>query len=222
MKKPLDRVLEPELMDTPEDAADYDSMDHSGVNRLFVVDFLEGYRGGRVLDIGTGTAQIPIELCQQYPGAIVDAVDAAMHMLAVAEKNIKRAGFSVRINLHLAPAQSLPFAGESFPAVMSNSIVHHIPEPRQVIAEMVRVLAPGGWLLVRDLLRPIDVETLNRLVDLHAAGANKHQRGMFRDSLNASLTLEEIRQIVHSLGYNQEDVKQTSARHWTWATRRQP
>jgi ubiquinone/menaquinone biosynthesis C-methylase UbiE len=216
----LPRVLEPELMDTPEEAAGYDAMDHSAVNRVFAADFLVGYRGGRVLDVGTGTAQIPIEVCRQHPTVTVDALDAAEHMLAVARQNVERAGLTGRIALHLARGQRLPFEGGSFPAVMSNSIVHHIPEPRGVLAEMVRVLAPGGWLFVRDLLRPADRQTLEGLVNLYAAEANDHQRGMFRDSLHAALTVDEVRALVAALGFNPDDVRQTTDRHWTWATRR--
>ena len=59
----LERVLEPEVMDTVEEAQDYDSMDHSLVNEIFVQDLLAtGPIEGEVLDVGTGTAQIPIEL----------------------------------------------------------------------------------------------------------------------------------------------------------------
>src|SRR5687767_9865289 len=107
---PLPRVLEPELMDTPEEAHGYDTMDHSTVNRVFAADFLLGYRGGPVLDVGTGTAQIPIELCRQHPTATVHALDAAAHMLAVGRQNVERAAQAGRIELHLAPAQRLPFA----------------------------------------------------------------------------------------------------------------
>ena len=49
----------------------------------------------------------------------------------------------------------MPFAAGSFPAVMSNSIVHHIPDPRTVFAEIARVAAPGATIFVRDLLRPM-------------------------------------------------------------------
>ncbi len=63
----LPRVLEPEVMDSPEEARDYDAMDHAEVNRVFVADFLRFWPGsGFVLDVGTGTAQIPIELCRQF------------------------------------------------------------------------------------------------------------------------------------------------------------
>ena len=56
----LQRVLEPEVMDTDEVACDYDRMDHDEVNRLFVEDLLRDHQvSGDVLDIGTGTARIP-------------------------------------------------------------------------------------------------------------------------------------------------------------------
>ena len=74
----LPRVLEPEVMDTPEEAHDYDSMDHATVNRVFVADFVAVWDGGMpILDVGTGTAQIPVELCRQAPAAEVIAVDLA-------------------------------------------------------------------------------------------------------------------------------------------------
>ena len=63
----LPRVLEPEVMDTSEEARDYDAMDHSAVNHLFAEEFREVWDGnGPILDVGTGTAQIPIEICRQY------------------------------------------------------------------------------------------------------------------------------------------------------------
>jgi ubiquinone/menaquinone biosynthesis C-methylase UbiE len=69
-------------MDTEEEAREYDLMDHSEVNRRFVSDFLAVHRASwKILDVGTGTALIPIELCQQEKRAIVLAVDAAEHML---------------------------------------------------------------------------------------------------------------------------------------------
>jgi ubiquinone/menaquinone biosynthesis C-methylase UbiE len=213
--------LEPEVMDTPEEARDYDAMDHSEVNRLFVADFLKHFSGAAtILDMGTGTAQIPIELCRQAPTAQVHAIDLAEHMLRLGEENVRRAGFQERIRLRKVDAKRLPFADKSFAAVMSNSIVHHIPEPAAAMAEMVRVTSPGGALFVRDLLRPPTLEKLREIVQTYAADANDHQQKMFGDSLHAALTLEEVRDIVRGLGMDPEEVRQTSDRHWTWAARR--
>ena len=60
----LERILEPEVMDTLAEAQDYDSMDHGGVNEHFVAEAISfGIDSGDVLDLGTGTAQIPVQYC---------------------------------------------------------------------------------------------------------------------------------------------------------------
>src|SRR5262249_54531616 len=98
----LPRVLEPEVMDTAEEAREYDSMDHSAANALFVEDFLrEGPLLGRVLDLGTGTAQIPIEFCRREARAKCVAVDLAKEMLSLAKRNVAAAGLGDRIELRL-------------------------------------------------------------------------------------------------------------------------
>ena len=148
----LKRVLEPEVMDTKEEACDYDTMDHSTVNRAFVEDFLSlGKIGETVLDLGAGTAQIPIELCRQYEDCRVMAVDLSIEMLELARYNVEVAGLIERIGLDLLDAKQLPFQDDSFHAVISNSIVHHIPNPLDVLKEAVRVTAVGGILFFRDL-----------------------------------------------------------------------
>jgi ubiquinone/menaquinone biosynthesis C-methylase UbiE len=213
----LSRVLEPEVMDSAEEARDYDAMDHGAVNRLFVADFLAIWDGHNpILDLGTGTAQIPIELCRQAPQAQVVAVDLADHMLALGRENVRAADFQERIRLERCDAKQLSYASASFAAVISNSIVHHIPEPRRVLAEIVRVLRPGGRLFVRDLLRPADEASLQHLVRTYAGDANDHQRQMFADSLHAALTLAELRDLIASLGCDPAGIAQTSDRHWTW------
>jgi ubiquinone/menaquinone biosynthesis C-methylase UbiE len=217
----LSRVLEPEVMDSPEEARDYDAMDHAAVNRVFVADFLAAWDGrGPVLDVGTGTAQIPVALCRTSAAAHVVAVDLAEHMLHVARQNVERAGLGQRIQIERCDAKGLPFADSSFGAVISNSIVHHIPEPGTVLAEMTRVVVPGGLLFVRDLLRPADEPTLRHLVAAYAGDANAHQQQMFADSLRAALTLGEIRALVAVLGHDPASVRQTTDRHWTWVARK--
>jgi ubiquinone/menaquinone biosynthesis C-methylase UbiE len=217
----IPRTLEPEVMDSAEDARDYDSMDHAEVNRVFVLDFLAAWDGTNpILDVGTGTAQIPIELCLRHPAAEVVAIDLAEHMLKLARENVRRAGFTVRIRPERENARAMSFDAESFGTVISNSIVHHIPEPAFVFGEMVRVCRPGGTMFVRDLMRPPDADTLRRLVDTYAAGANEHQRQLFADSLNAALTVDEVQVLVAARGCDPATVRQTSDRHWTWIARK--
>jgi len=107
-----------------------------------------------------------------------------------------------------------------FDVVMSNSIVHHIPEPIGVLREAVRVTKPGGLLFFRDLLRPATEDQLQQLVATYTPGANEHQQRMFAESLHAALSFNEIREMVRSLGFAAGDVQQTSDRHWTWSAHR--
>jgi ubiquinone/menaquinone biosynthesis C-methylase UbiE len=219
----LTRTLEPEIMDTAEEARDYDAMDHATVNRVFVDDFLPVHAAGTpgpILDVGTGTAQVPIELCRRDPAYQVTAVDLADHMLAVGRQNVRRAGLEKQLRLERWDAKAMPCPEGAFAAVISNSIVHHIPEPMAVFVEMVRVVRPGGVLFVRDLLRPDDEPALRGLVDMYATDANAHQRKMFADSLHAALSLAEVQSLVTTLGFHAATVRQTTDRHWTWAARK--
>ena len=246
----LERVLEPEVMDSPADALDYDAMDHSQVNRAFADAFLaalapellkqsasgaerEAMTDGsaadideeevewiEVLDVGTGTALVPIELCRREPRLRIVAVDLAASMLYLAGGNVEIAELSERIMLDRIDAKELPYDKGRFAAVISNSIMHHIPRPHAALAEVCRVTAPGGLIFIRDLLRPTDDETVHRLVELYAAGANEHQRQLFDDSLRAALSLDEIRALVAELGYDGSTVQASSDRHWTWVTRK--
>ncbi len=215
----LKRVLEPEVMDSVEEARDYDQMDHAAVNDVFVTDLLaSGEITGEVLDLGTGTAQIPVALCQQHDDCQVMAVDLAVHMLDLARYQIEVNGLVERIMLDHIDAKSLPHDSDRFDVVMSNSIVHHIPEPAGVLAEAIRVVRSGGRLFFRDLLRPESDESVQQLVSTYAGDANDHQRQMFDDSLRAALSLDEIQNLIAELGYNPEEVQATSDRHWTWST----
>jgi ubiquinone/menaquinone biosynthesis C-methylase UbiE len=219
----LPRTLEPEVMDTADDAADYDAMDHAHVNRVFVDDLLVVWTtrppmtvdAVRVFDAGTGTAQIPIELLSRGFAAQIVAADAAASMLELARRNIEQAGYADRIEPVLRDCKALPEVAGTFDLVMSNSIVHHIPEPAGVLAECWRILKPGGLLFVRDLFRPEYEVTLNQLVQQYAGDANAHQQQLFRESLHAALTVAEVRKLLQPLGIPTDTVEATSDRHWT-------
>jgi SAM-dependent methyltransferase len=238
---PLDRRLEPEVMESAEEAADYDAMDHSQVNRVFVDDLLAAINrdprseiGSQdtsiqptsdlgsltslfdILDLGTGTALIPVELCKRLTDCRVMAADAALSMLELARYNVEVNSLTSRVELAQVDAKRLPFADEMFDVVMSNSIIHHIPEPLAVLQQAVRVAKAGGLLFFRDLLRPDSESELKQLVATYAGNANMHQQRMFADSLHAALSWDEIRGLVIALGFSADTVQQTSDRHWTW------
>ena len=223
------RVLEPEAMDSADEAREYDLMDHVSVNAAFVADLLAlAARVGRslsrtdvVLDVGTGTARIPITLCGADASCKVVGVDLAHAMLVVGEKNVAAASLTSRIALLRARAGALPCRDSSVPVVVSNSLIHHLPDPAASLNEACRVAASGGIVFIRDLFRPASVQELDRLVSVHAATATAAQRQLFADSLHAALTVDEVREIVATLPFSTASVEATSDRHWTLvATRR--
>jgi ubiquinone/menaquinone biosynthesis C-methylase UbiE len=228
----LPRTLEPEVMDSAEDASQYNDMDHSQPNQSFVEDMIHFLRTDEsvaaeldddhaelidVLDVGTGTALIPVALCEQHASFRVIAIDLAVNMLELANYNVQASECCQQIQLMHTDAKTLDFDSEMFDLVMSNSIIHHIPEPQACLAEMIRVMSPDGAIFVRDLLRPADEQTVESLVETYAGDESDYSRQLFRQSLHASLSLEEIQQLVADLGFDPASVSATSDRHWTWA-----
>lgn len=213
----IDRQLEPEVMDTPADAMAYDAMDHGEVNRRFIDDFVAGQPPhGEILDLGTGTARIPIELCRRDERYRVVAVDMSISMLEIARINLEIAGVVDQVLLGHADAKRLPYSSGRFAAVISNSLLHHLPEPAAALSEAVRVIQPTGTLFFRDLLRPASAAAIADLVERYTAHESNDAQQLFADSLHAALNLAEIRQLVDDLGFPTSSVQVTSDRHWTW------
>ncbi len=227
----IPRTLEPEVMDTVEEAVDYDSMDHSSVNRVFVNDLLHllssraaedadktSLGGTHVLDLGTGTALIPIQAVKTDDRfASILACDLSLEMLKVARRHLVAQRLDATILPVFCDAKRLPVAAQSIGIVMSNSIVHHIPEPLDVFVEMRRVISKGGTLFVRDLMRPESGEAVEHIVQIYAGNENAHQQKMFRESLHAALTVGEVQSLLRRSGFPPEWVSPTSDRHWTIA-----
>ncbi len=228
----LKRILEPEIMDTVEDAQHYDSMNHNIVNQGFVDELIQLLKSddkfsGRlgdtdgasidVLDIGTANALLPVLLCQQHPLFRVVAIDMANSMLDLAARYIQSSQYCDRIELAKVDAKDMQYDPGEFDVVMCKSTIHHIPVPSQCLAEIVRVCKPGGAVFVRDLMRPTDEATLELIVQTYTGKESEYSQRLYRESLHAALSLDEIREMVSELGWDPGMVVATSDRHWTWA-----
>jgi ubiquinone/menaquinone biosynthesis C-methylase UbiE len=202
-------------MDSLEEARAYDSMDHAEVNDAFARRAAELCASGplRVLDMGCGTARIAIALAPLLPQARIDAVDLADSMLSVGAENVTRAGLSERIRLSREDCKTLSFPDGSFDVVLSNSLLHHVPNPVQPLREAARVLRPGGVLFFRDLFRPETEADVEAIVARYAADADARQQDLFRASLHAALTVEETEAAVREAGVAAARVYQSSDRH---------
>lgn len=103
----------------------------------------------QVLDVATGTGRVPLLLLAQpwFAGGVC-GLDQAPAMLAHARAKLAAAGLAARADLRLGQAGALPWPAAGFDLVTSLEALEFFPRPRRALAEMARVLRPGGVLLV--------------------------------------------------------------------------
>jgi ubiquinone/menaquinone biosynthesis C-methylase UbiE len=109
------------------------------------VEWFDIRQGGIILDVGCGPASVTASLAHAAgPGALVLGLDRSEAMLARAV----RTQSGPQIGFLRADAQQLPLRGETVDAVVSIGVLQFIPDPVVALAEMARVLRPGGRLAV--------------------------------------------------------------------------
>ena len=112
--------------------------------------------GDTVLDLGAGTGTLAIMIERRFPGARVVGLDADPEILAIARRKAEAAGAGVEFVD--AMSTDLPLEDGSVAAVVSTLFFHHLDSAakRATLAEVARVLRPGGELHVGDFGRPAD------------------------------------------------------------------
>lgn len=212
----MQRALEPELMDDPAQALVYARADFEEENQGFVARFLESYpdlKDAHVLDLGCGPADIPIRLARALPECRVTGVDGSAPMIAIGREAVRAAGLADRITLRCERFQNMALA-EKADAVISNSLLHHVPNALQFWYALRQVAKPGAVVLVMDLLRPDSPEEAQALVDRYAAGEPAMLRRDFYHSLLAAFTDDEVAAQLTALNLSRLLVDVPDDRHW--------
>lgn len=166
-----------------------------------------------VLDVGTGTARIPIAVCSRREDIRFTAVDRTTRALQAANRNIAKAGLSQAIRVVLADAHSLPFANASFDAVISNSLLHHVANRLGVLNEMLRVLRPDGLLFIRDTLKGSDARRIAQVLS-RSCETPDAQQAIFQRAFQAMLTIDEARDLAVAAGLPLACVRKSGPRNW--------
>ncbi len=107
--------------------------------------------GANVLDVCSGTHDIPLRLLALDPTLRISTTDSSEHMTAEGQRRARE--HNVRIDAHVCDANALPFPDESFDAVTLQFASRHL-EIIRVFKEIYRVLKPGGLFCHNDMLRP--------------------------------------------------------------------
>lgn len=210
----IPRTPEPELMDDRNEVRAYREADFSEVNRELAqrIVALAG-AAGRAVDLGTGPASIPLELCRLAPDWRVVALDAGPRMLREGKRLARAAGLERSMRFVRGDAATTGLAGGSFDLVLSNSLLHHLPEPLGFWREVRRLVRRGGTMVIQDLFRPSSVSQAERLVKRHAADAPELLRELFYRSLLAAYRPGEIEEQLRLSGVRDLEVETVSDRH---------
>jgi SAM-dependent methyltransferase len=129
----------------------------------------------RILDVGTGTGTLAIELLQRWPHVHVTAIDASRGMIEKASGEADRlltTGQRARLDLRVAFADDLGVGDGSFDAAVSSFVLQLVPNRYRALREVHRALRPGGvfgwvsWLTHDDAIWPPDDDFDDALEDI--------------------------------------------------------
>ena len=132
---------------------------------------------GSVLEIGTGKGRFLVKLAGQV--ASVTTVDIAAEEQECARLNARYAGVEDKVQFVLQDAVSLPWSGSTFDAAVTMNAMHHIANFEQVLEEMLRVVKPGGKLVLADF-SPRGFQIIARAQKAEGK-THPHERYQFRD-----------------------------------------
>jgi SAM-dependent methyltransferase len=109
------------------------------------------YPGGKLLEIGSGPGRLAVRLAREAPGITLIGVDISDAMVERAARRAAGAGFSERVWFEVGDVTALPLPDREFDGEVSTLSLHHWPNPAKGLAEIHRVLKPGGEARIYDL-----------------------------------------------------------------------
>lgn len=154
--------------------------------------------GEQALDVGCGTGTLVLAVARRIgtSGRVVGIDPSAQQ---IARARAKAARVDAPIAFQIAVIEQLPFPDQTFDAVFSTLMMHHLPAPlkQQGLAEIARVLKPGGRLVIADFKRK--QERQGRAARFHAGGSN----------------LQELAALITGAGFDQAQVEEMHPRRFS-------
>jgi ubiquinone/menaquinone biosynthesis C-methylase UbiE len=152
--------------------------------------------GEQVLDVGCGTGTLALEAARRLGGTgRVVGIDPSTEQIARARaKAARRHLTNVLVDFQVGVIEQLPFANQTFDVVYSTLMMHHLPAPlrRQGVAEIARVLKPGGRLVIADFTSKQD--RAGRAARFHAGGSSLHDlTALVQEAGFSQMETEELR-----------------------------
>lgn len=175
--------------------------------------------GGNVLEVAPGPGFLSIELAKR--GLNVCAIDISKTMVEIAQKNAQTDGVTVEFTR--GNAANLPVNTVSIDFVVCRAAFKNFTEPVKAMAEMLRVLRPGGKALLIDLRRDVSLEELRKYINgLGVSWLNrKFMMLTFRGMLiKRAYPLQEIERMAAEAGWTEPRIEETPVGFAAWAQKK--
>jgi demethylmenaquinone methyltransferase/2-methoxy-6-polyprenyl-1,4-benzoquinol methylase len=174
--------------------------------RRLVVENAAAPRGGRLLDLGTGTGDLAAEALRRDPALTAVGGDFTLEMMAAGRRRPERRP----IRWAGMDALNLPFPAETFDAVTSGFLMRNVGDVGRAFAEQFRVLRPGGRVVCldttpppRNWLRPLISFHLHRVIPAlgRAITGNGEAYTYLPESTEGFLTAEDLAACLEAAGF---------------------
>lgn len=152
--------------------------------------------GQRVLDLGCGTGTLALLISEHEPGCEVTGLDADPDILRLARAKAEEHGADIEFQEALST--EMPFEDASFDRVLSTLFFHHLmpADKRATLAEIRRILKPGGRLCVADFGRPADPLQLGLSYQVRVFDGLERTRENFKGELPALVADAGLREVT--------------------------
>jgi demethylmenaquinone methyltransferase/2-methoxy-6-polyprenyl-1,4-benzoquinol methylase len=172
-----------------------------------------------ILDIATGTADMAIMACKLLNPDKVIGIDISEQMLEEGKKKIEKEGLGEKIQLQAGDSETINFAENTFDAVMAAFGVRNFENLEKGLSEMLRVLQPGGQLVILEFSKPKQTAVRGlynlymRLLAPQVARWFKQNKEAYQylcESANAFPERQHFIEILNKLGYRDTGYKSLS------------
>jgi ubiquinone/menaquinone biosynthesis C-methylase UbiE len=152
--------------------------------------------GSLIVDVGTGSATVPIALAGHpvFSVSRIVGIELFADMAKIARERVAEAGLADQIEILEDDAQALSLADEIATMVVSRATLHHLAAPDRALAEMWRVTGPGGVVIVHDLRRDAPPALIAQL------NATRAKLGYPPTIIEEKFALEDVHNMVERAG----------------------
>jgi len=158
---------------------------------------------GRALDLGCGTGAVTVALAER--GLDVTGMDHSPEMLAIAERKLASRMPEGTYKLVTGDVRKLPFASAEFDCVTCQGLLHHLEGIQATLAEMKRVLKPGGQFYISEpCLNQTPLKRTGAMIWHRMGGGRKAHHAGIPESIEIPVDADRLRSMLDALGMSFE------------------